>query len=149
MAEDELKRAAELSDPTISLDEFIFLVGDHRFDENYKIHEKQFPEPRDFINMIPRTAFIRKERAQNVTAFKTHAPPPPVAGIKGQILHNMRDLHAERQQARPAATPKKSNVIPIRPEAEPAGLADGVTITKQPASLQNQPRKPQKEKLTF
>jgi len=65
-----------------------------------------FPDTDDFINMQPRHAFIRKERAENVFVFKTNAPPPAVAGIKGKILHNMREIHAERLQARPQATPK-------------------------------------------
>jgi len=120
----------------------------HPLFPSYDFKTTSYPDVGDFVNMEMYHAFIRKEKAENVTYIKTNAPPPPVAGIKGQILHNMRELHAERQQPQPPPPPKKSNVIPLHPEAESTGLADGVTITKQPA-LQNPPRKPQKEKLTF
>jgi len=125
------------------------LLTDFKVGEQDK-KEVAFPATHDFINMQPRHAFIRKERAENVAYFKTNAPPPPVAGVKGKILHNMRELYAERQHERPQPTPRKSNVVQLRPQAqeEPAGVAEGVTITKKPA-LQKPQRKPQKEKLTF
>jgi len=66
---------------------------------DYEFRQQDFPDPDDFINMQARHAFCRMERADNVTAFRTVAPPDPVAGIKGQILHAMRERHAERAKA--------------------------------------------------
>ena len=94
--------------------------------------------------MMPRTAFIRKERAENVTLFKTNAPPPPVAGIKGKILHNMRELHALRLQARPPATPKLK--LAVGAEDTPA---PNVRTLKKPALKVVPKRKPQVEDYEF
>jgi len=62
----------------------------------YELDEYTSPNPDDFINMQARHALCRMERADNVTAFRTVAPPDPVAGTSGQILNAMRERHAER-----------------------------------------------------
>jgi len=75
----------------------------------YELEEYTSPNPDDFINMQARYAFCRMERADNVTAFHTVAPPDPTPGTRGQILNAMRERHADRKKAQP----------PPRPQAQP------------------------------
>jgi len=94
------RRLATLLDPNLSrtkLVEFLLTYEDSTIQSSpFYYRDEPFPNPDDFINMQPRHAICKMERADNVTAFTTVAPPDPVAGIKGQILHAMRERYAER-----------------------------------------------------
>jgi len=68
---------------------------------DYELEEYPSPDPDDFINMQARHALCRIERAENVTAFHTVAPSDPTPGTRGQILHAMRERHAEHMKAKP------------------------------------------------
>jgi len=83
---------------------------------DYQFHQTTFPEPDDFINMQARYAFCRMERADNVTAFRTVAPPDPTPGTRGQILNAMRERHADRKKAQPPPRPQQ----PRPAQAEPS-----------------------------
>jgi len=83
---------------------------------DYEFRQQDFPDPDDFINMQARYAFCRMERADNVTAFHTVAPPDPTPGTRGQILNVMRERHAERKKAQPPPRPQQ----PRPAQAEPS-----------------------------
>jgi len=89
------------------------------------IQQKDFPNTHDFINLLPRTAFCRMERAENVYTFRTIKAPDPVAGIRGQVLHAMREQHSERspqpvtsQPDTPQEATIQNSPIPKPSEAE-------------------------------
>jgi len=111
---------------------------------DYEFLQRTYPDVDGFVNLKPRTAFIRKERAEDVTLFKTNAPPPPVAGIKGKILHNMRELHALRLKARPPTTPKTKRAV-----GENSAPNANVRTLKKPALKVVPKRKPQAQDYEF
>jgi len=92
------KAIKTLDNPAITIQQLRTFLGSSEA-ERYDFSQADYPEAHDFINMQARHAFCRMERADNLTAFRTVAPPDPVAGIKGQILHAMRERHAERAKA--------------------------------------------------
>jgi len=91
-------KIATLLDPNLTATDFISKFYSYPA-VLYKLEEYSYPDVDDFTSMQPRHAFCRMELAQNLTLFRTVASPDPVAGIKGQILHAMRERHAERKKA--------------------------------------------------
>jgi len=94
---------------------------------DYQFHQTTFPETDDFINMRARFAFCRMERADNVTAFHTVAPPDPTPGTRGQILNAMRERHANRKKAQPPPRPQQP-----RPAQEEPKRKSKARILKTP-----------------
>jgi len=144
----------------------------------YDFQEAAFPDTQDFINMPFGTAFCRMERAENMYTFRTIKAPDPVAGIRGQVLHAMREQHSERSPQPVASstdTPQKVTIqnspIPKPSEAEqtaqqpqPVYSTHAVEseseppatepppdpfIQKEPPKLRKRTPKPKKDPLTF
>jgi len=137
-----------------------------------------FPDTADFINMPFGTAFCRMERAENVYTFRTIKAPDPTAGIRGQVLHAMREQHSERSPQPVTAstdTPQKVTIqnspIPkpseaeqtaqqpqpvysthaVEPESEPPATEPPPDpfIQKEPPKPRKRTPKPKKDPLTF
>ena len=93
---------------------------------DYQFKETDFPDTQDFINIPPRTAFCRMERAENLHVFRTIKSPDPVAGIRGQVLHAMREQYGIKAKPAEPARP-----IAIQPVEQPATDTETVEDLKR------------------
>jgi len=159
------KRLATLLETTFTtpreLVDFLYTYGLHDGYAPFSLLEFPFPNPDDFINMQARHAICKMERASNVTAFTTAAPPDPVAGTRGQILNAMRERHAKRAKERPkpklqpqpqpVPQPARQPVAKARPAPRPQPTAQpaGAQIIKFPKVKKPPQKIPNKKKITF
>jgi len=123
----------ELSDPHTPLSTILRMIDR----EEREIHQIPFPDPDDFINMQARYAFCRMERADNVTAFRTVAPPDPTPGTRGQILNAMRERHADRKKAQPPPRPQQPRPAREEPKRKTKARILKTPDVKKPPKSKN------------
>jgi hypothetical protein len=121
------------------------------FFPDYEFKETDFPDVDDFINLQPRHAFVRLERAENVCMIRTVAPPEPDTVVRSAILYEMQQTHQARQKHRV----KKEEFLqpePVQAESPPNGLDTQVPppAAKEPEAepVQEHPAVPKKPPKT-
>lgn len=79
---------------------------------DYDIRQSTFPDVDDFLNIPPRHAFVRVERADNVNMIRTIAPLIPESENRNAILQQMQRTYEARQQQRINEESLQSGVEP-------------------------------------
>src|SRR5262249_18359393 len=84
-------------------------------------------------NQQPRHAFCRKERAENVTVFRTLPAPDPNPQLKAQIIQAMISRDTERMRERAASQQDTigQNGISADPERQRQSTADDPLTQRQ------------------
>jgi hypothetical protein len=109
------------------------ILNDIFHGSRHEFRQLDYPDVDDFINLQPRHAFARIERAENVTLFQTLAAPEPEPAARDAILTETRRAFEARQQQRAKEAPPRIGLDTQAPAAE----------EQEAASTTAQPKKPQ------
>jgi hypothetical protein len=114
----------------------------------HEFRQLDYPDVDDFINLQPRHAFARVERAENVTLFRTLAAPEPEPAARDAILNETRRAFEARQQQRAKEAPPKIELDTPVPAAEEQEAAPTTTQPKK-KSIRAVPKTPPKTDEDF
>lgn len=106
---------------------------------DYEFKETTFPDTDDFINQKPRHAFCRKERAENVTLFRTLPAPDPNPTVKAAVLRESAKNSKPKTEDVPQAKPEAPRAEP-QPVEQPTAPPE---MPKEKPQVQETAPKPE------